>query len=41
VPASFFAPLPAVQRIVLRAESSADAPIPRVPLSVSYCRFLE
>jgi len=41
VPASFFAPLTGVQRIVLRAEFSADAAIPRVPLSVSYCRFLE
>ena len=41
VPASSFAPLTGVQRIVLRAESAADAAIPRVPLSVSYCRFLE
>jgi hypothetical protein len=41
VPASFFAPLTGVQRIVLCAESAADAAIPRVPLSVSYCRFLE
>ena len=41
VPASYFAPLPGVQRVVLRAESSADAVIPRVPISVSYCRFIE
>jgi hypothetical protein len=41
VPASFFAPLTGVQRIVLRAESAADTAISRVPLSVSYCRFLE
>jgi hypothetical protein len=41
VPASFFAPLPGVQRVELRAESAADAVIPRIPISVCYCRFLE
>jgi hypothetical protein len=41
VPATFFAPLPGVRRAVLRAESSVAAAVPRVPLSVSYCRFIE
>jgi hypothetical protein len=41
VPTSFFAPLPAVQWVVLRAESPADAVVPRVPIPLSYCRFLE
>lgn len=41
VPATYFVPVPGVQRVVLRAESSVAAAVPRVPLSVSYCRFLE
>jgi len=41
VPAPFFAPLPAAHRVVLRAEASAAAAVPRVSLSVSYCRFIE
>ncbi len=41
VPASFFAPLPGVARVVQRAEPCAAAHVPRVPISVSYCRFLE
>jgi hypothetical protein len=41
VPASFYAPLSGVQQVVLRAESSVASAVPRVPLSVTYCRFLE
>lgn len=41
VPASYFAPLPGVQRVVQRAESTSVADVPRVPISVSYCRFIE
>jgi hypothetical protein len=41
MPASFFAPLPAVARVVQRAESTAPGDVPRVPISVSYCRFIE
>lgn len=41
MPASFFAPVPGTRPFVLRTESAAGAVIPRVPLSVSYCRFIE
>ena len=41
VPASYFAPLPGVARVLQRAESNVIAHVPRVPISVSYCRFIE
>jgi hypothetical protein len=41
MPASYFAPLPGVTRVVQRAESNVPADVPRVPISVSYCRFIE
>lgn len=41
VPVSFFAPSPGVERVVQRAESSAADQVPRVRISLSYCRFLE
>ena len=41
VPVSFFAPVHEVARVVQRADFSVAAAVPRVPLSVSYCRFIE
>lgn len=41
VPVSFYTPLPGVTRSVQRRESYAADAVPRIPLSVSYCRFLE
>jgi hypothetical protein len=41
VPVSFFAPMHRVAQIVHVAEPSVAAAVPRVPLSVSYCRFIE
>jgi hypothetical protein len=41
VPVSFFAPMHVVAPVVHRAEFSAAPAVPRVPFSVSYCRFLE
>lgn len=41
VPVSFFAPMYSLAQIVHVAEPSAAAAVPRVPISVSYCRFIE
>lgn len=41
VPVSFFVPSPGMEQVVQRVESSAAGPVPRVRISVSYCRFLE
>jgi hypothetical protein len=41
VPVSFFAPVYDVAQVVYVAEPSVAAVVPRVPLSVSYCRFIE
>lgn len=41
VPVPYFAPLPRVAPFAQRVETSAVDAIPRVSLSVSYCRFIE
>jgi len=41
VPVSFFAPWPGLERVAQRTEFAAADAVPRVSLSVSYCRFLE
>jgi len=41
VPVPYFAPLPRVARVTQRVETAAVDAVPRISLSVSYCRFLE
>jgi hypothetical protein len=41
VPVPFFAPVPRVTRVAQRVDCGAVDPVPRISLSVSYCRFLE
>jgi hypothetical protein len=41
VPVSFFAPVYGAAQVLRVAEPSVAAIVPRVPLSVSYCRFIE
>ena len=41
MPVSYFAPLPRMERVVQRAEFPAADAVPRISLSVSYCRFIE
>jgi len=41
VPVPVFAPLPRVTRFTQLVESSAVDAVPRISLSVSYCRFIE
>lgn len=41
VPVPYFAPLPRVARVTQRVETAAVDAVPRVSLSVSYCRFIE
>ena len=41
VPVPFVAPVPGVARVAQRVDFSAVDAVPRISLSVSYCRFLE
>lgn len=41
LPTSYFVPFPAALLVADRADPGAPDVVPRVPLSVSYCRFIE